>query len=59
MAKFRCTKCKYEIEKNKIPKNCPYCGAPGTLAPVKTAQDLLNEVTRDDLQLRKDLGGDL
>ena len=41
---YYCSKCKYEINKDKLPNRCPYCAAEGTLKKKETAQDLINSV---------------
>ena len=48
MPKFTCTNCNYVIELSedkKLPLKCPYCSKEGSLEPVKTAQELIDEVT--------------
>jgi len=44
MAKFQCTKCNFEFEKERLPWRCPYCAAEGTLGLFKTAQEFLDEL---------------
>lgn len=49
MPSVYCESCgfKSEIKKGKsMPKKCQYCDSKGTVKPVKTAQDLLDEVSR-------------
>jgi len=48
MAEFYCTKCNYRLtlrKGKKLPHRCGYCDTRGSLRRVKTAQDLINEVT--------------
>jgi len=45
--KLECLKCHYKFEKDAVPPRCPYCAADGSVMKVKTAQDILNEVTQD------------
>ncbi|MBI2129563.1 hypothetical protein HYU07_04955 [Candidatus Woesearchaeota archaeon] len=43
MVSLYCKKCGYRMDKEKMPERCPYCGKIGTMARVRSAQDLLNE----------------
>jgi DNA-directed RNA polymerase subunit RPC12/RpoP len=49
MVKFRCNNCGYSFApksaEGSMPKICPYCSRQRTLAPEKTANELLNEFT--------------
>jgi|TARA_B100001971_G_C18073418_1_gene474335 predicted Zn-ribbon and HTH transcriptional regulator len=44
MVKLKCVKCNFEIEKDFIPRRCPYCAAEDTLESPKTPQDILDEL---------------
>jgi len=50
MTRYYCKACGYRFEPktDKIPKVCPYCGRTGTLVKEGTAQDLLDEVSKED-----------
>ncbi|MBS3131067.1 rubredoxin [Candidatus Woesearchaeota archaeon] len=43
MEQFQCKRCDYEFELAKKPNKCPYCGKEGTIGPLKSAQDFLDE----------------
>ncbi|MCK5282140.1 MAG: hypothetical protein KAK00_01920 [Nanoarchaeota archaeon] len=45
--KFECKKCHYIVEKEALPKRCPYCGEEGTLGKATVAQDILDEVVEN------------
>ena len=51
--KFECRKCQYTLEKDVLPKRCPYCGETGTMRKASVAQDILDEVEKDSSALRK------
>lgn len=44
MAKFNCKRCGFETEAGIKPKNCPYCGARGSLEVAKNAAELLKDL---------------
>ncbi len=47
MAKYRCRNCNYLLDLRpgkRLPTKCPYCSKDGTLDPVKSAQELIDEV---------------
>jgi predicted Zn-ribbon and HTH transcriptional regulator len=44
MVKLQCVKCNFEIEKEFVPRRCPYCAAEGTLETAVTSQNLLDEM---------------
>ncbi len=46
MGTYICGNCNYKFNSDKPvpPRNCPYCGAKGTVEAEATASDLLKEV---------------
>ena len=47
MTKLVCEACGYKMEKEKVPFRCPYCSKEGTLVKEKSAQDLLDDVSKN------------
>ncbi len=48
MVKMQCSKCNYIFNKDKIPARCPYCAAENSVRRQVTANDILNEVIREE-----------
>ena len=48
MATLQCTRCSHTFEKDRIPLNCPFCGAKSTVKPVPSAGQILNDVSNDE-----------
>jgi DNA-directed RNA polymerase subunit RPC12/RpoP len=48
MTTFICSQCNYrfDAETEKIPKRCPYCGKANCVRKEKSAEDLVDEVSR-------------
>lgn len=49
--KYFCTNCKYSFtpkSNSPLPNRCPYCDKKGTIEPVKTMQEWLDEVQVED-----------
>lgn len=45
-----CTNCQYSFVpriESKIPERCPYCDKEGTLHPVKSMQEWIDEVSKE------------
>ncbi|NOZ80914.1 MAG: hypothetical protein GXP63_04535 [DPANN group archaeon] len=47
MTKFVCKGCGYKVDKEKAPARCSYCGKDGSLIREKSAQDILDEVSKN------------
>ncbi len=45
--RYQCNTCGYEFKAYNMPKVCPYCGNKGTVKPLKTAEEILNEVSEE------------
>ncbi len=43
MEALECSACGYKFKSPKKPNRCPYCSKEGSVHPVKTAQDYLDE----------------
>jgi rRNA maturation endonuclease Nob1 len=56
MVTYVCTKCKYSVKKEPMPKRCPYCGKEGAMQKAPSAQDLLNDTLNeiDDIEERQE-----
>lgn len=52
---YYCSKCKYEITKEKVPTRCPYCSTEGTIKKRESAQELLDSVMgeMDDIEFSR------
>ncbi|MEM2932858.1 MAG: hypothetical protein QW622_01445 [Candidatus Pacearchaeota archaeon] len=48
LKKFQCGNCGYEFNSYRQPKLCPYCGKENSVTPIKTASEILNEVTSEE-----------
>jgi predicted Zn-ribbon and HTH transcriptional regulator len=48
MTTLTCSQCnyKFDAETLKIPKRCPYCGRAGSVKQEKTAEALVEEVSK-------------
>ena len=43
--RYQCESCGYEFDAVRLPKLCPYCGKENSVKPVKTASEILNEIS--------------
>lgn len=48
MMQYQCYYCKYKFKSNKTPLKCPYCEKTGTVTRLKSADELVKEVSSDD-----------
>ncbi len=47
MTKYNCRKCSYKFEKKDMPNKCPYCSTDNTVEEVKSAQNILDEISEE------------
>jgi rubrerythrin len=45
--RYQCESCGYEFKAYNKPKLCPYCGKPNKVKEVKTAEEILEEVSEE------------
>jgi hypothetical protein len=50
--KLYCTNCSYQFvpKTDKLPTRCPYCDKVGTVQKANQMQDLIDEVSRTDVE---------
>jgi len=48
MMQYQCYYCKYKFKSSKTPTKCPYCEKTGTITRLKSANELVDEVSRED-----------
>jgi rubrerythrin len=50
MTKYKCKNCSYTFllkEGKRLPNKCPYCSKEGALEKLKSAQQLIDEITKE------------
>ncbi len=45
--RYQCDACGHEFNSYLFPKLCPYCGKEKTVKPVKSVNDILNEISAE------------
>ena len=48
MVTLQCRKCSHSFEKDRIPLNCPFCGAKESVKPVPSAGQLLIDAGNEE-----------
>jgi|YelNatPaOPRAMG01_1025707.scaffolds.fasta_scaffold241236_1 rubrerythrin len=43
--RYQCEVCGYEFESVRLPKLCPYCGKENSVKPLKSATEILREIS--------------